>query len=95
VANADLHTCNAQLESECGVFCFRAANHLLSSFCSNVVVRNVTILAPYDSPNTDGVDPGTFNPIGVILSTFVLKGPQSLIFHTKDLLLLNLYLLLR
>ncbi|XP_065049385.1 probable polygalacturonase isoform X2 [Musa acuminata AAA Group] len=24
---------------------------------SNVVVRNVTILAPHDSPNTDGVDP--------------------------------------
>ncbi|KAL6280572.1 hypothetical protein ACE6H2_017453 [Prunus campanulata] len=26
-------------------------------YCSNVVVRYVTILAPYDSPNTDGVDP--------------------------------------
>ncbi|XP_064960096.1 probable polygalacturonase [Musa acuminata AAA Group] len=26
-------------------------------YCSNVVVKNVTILAPYDSPNTDGVDP--------------------------------------
>ncbi|XP_039115741.1 probable polygalacturonase [Dioscorea cayenensis subsp. rotundata] len=26
-------------------------------YCSNVVVRNVTILAPFDSPNTDGVDP--------------------------------------
>ncbi|XP_042406215.1 probable polygalacturonase [Zingiber officinale] len=26
-------------------------------YCSNVVVRNVTILAPHDSPNTDGVDP--------------------------------------
>lgn len=25
-------------------------------YSSNVVVRNVTILAPYDSPNTDGVD---------------------------------------
>jgi hypothetical protein len=27
--------------------------------CSNVVIRNVTILAPHDSPNTDGIDPGT------------------------------------
>jgi polygalacturonase len=27
-------------------------------FCSNVVVKGVTILAPHDSPNTDGVDPG-------------------------------------
>ncbi|KAI6707088.1 hypothetical protein NL676_010050 [Syzygium grande] len=26
-------------------------------YCSNVVVRNVTILAPLDSPNTDGIDP--------------------------------------
>ncbi|XP_043715945.1 probable polygalacturonase [Telopea speciosissima] len=26
-------------------------------YCSNVVIRNVTILAPYDSPNTDGIDP--------------------------------------
>ncbi|CAL9050468.1 unnamed protein product [Musa banksii] len=31
-------------------------------YCSNVVVKNVTILAPYDSPNTDGVDPdSSFN----------------------------------
>ena len=29
----------------------------LSSF-SNVVVTNMVILAPHDSPNTDGVDPG-------------------------------------
>ncbi|CAL9030370.1 unnamed protein product [Prunus brigantina] len=26
-------------------------------YCSNVVVRYATILAPYDSPNTDGIDP--------------------------------------
>ncbi|KAK2441533.1 putative polygalacturonase [Trifolium repens] len=26
-------------------------------YCSNVVVRYVTILAPRDSPNTDGIDP--------------------------------------
>ncbi|CAK8538686.1 unnamed protein product [Lathyrus sativus] len=26
-------------------------------YCSNVVVRFVTILAPHDSPNTDGIDP--------------------------------------
>lgn len=25
----------------------------------NVVVRDMTILAPLDSPNTDGIDPGT------------------------------------
>lgn len=26
-------------------------------YCSNVVIRNLTVLAPYDSPNTDGIDP--------------------------------------
>ncbi|CAL4985124.1 unnamed protein product [Urochloa decumbens] len=26
-------------------------------YCSNVVIRNVTILAPHDSPYTDGIDP--------------------------------------
>ncbi|TVU35903.1 hypothetical protein EJB05_17810, partial [Eragrostis curvula] len=26
-------------------------------YCSNVLVRNVTVLAPHDSPNTDGIDP--------------------------------------
>ncbi|TVU20099.1 hypothetical protein EJB05_36292, partial [Eragrostis curvula] len=26
-------------------------------YCSNVVVANVTVLAPHDSPNTDGIDP--------------------------------------
>jgi hypothetical protein len=34
----------------------------ISSFlcvCSNVLVRNVTVLVPHDSPNTDGIDPGT------------------------------------
>ncbi|XP_074571117.1 putative polygalacturonase [Curcuma longa] len=26
-------------------------------YCSNVVIKYVTVLAPYDSPNTDGIDP--------------------------------------
>lgn len=26
-------------------------------YCSNVVIRSVTVLAPHDSPNTDGIDP--------------------------------------
>lgn len=32
-------------------------------YCSNVVVRYVTILAPRDSPNTDGVDPDSSNNV--------------------------------
>lgn len=31
-------------------------------YCSNVVIKYVAILAPYDSPNTDGIDPdSSFN----------------------------------
>ncbi|XP_022929139.1 probable polygalacturonase [Cucurbita moschata] len=32
-------------------------------YCSNVVVRYVTILAPRDSPNTDGIDPDSSNNV--------------------------------
>lgn len=32
---------------------------ILFNHCSNVVINHVTILAPVDSPNTDGIDPGT------------------------------------
>lgn len=27
-------------------------------YCNNVIVKGVTILAPIDSPNTDGINPG-------------------------------------
>lgn len=29
-------------------------------YCTNVIVKGVTILAPIDSPNTDGINPGAF-----------------------------------
>ncbi|KAJ8465569.1 hypothetical protein OPV22_028121 [Ensete ventricosum] len=29
-------------------------------YCSNVVLKNLTVLAPLRSPNTDGIDPGIF-----------------------------------
>lgn len=32
-------------------------------YCSNVVIRNVTVLAPHDSPNTDGIDPDSSSNI--------------------------------
>lgn len=32
---------------------------LLVGLLRNVVVKDMTILAPLDSPNTDGIDPGT------------------------------------
>ncbi|CAH8314213.1 unnamed protein product [Eruca vesicaria subsp. sativa] len=32
-------------------------------YCSNVVIHHVTILAPQDSPNTDGIDPDSSNNV--------------------------------
>ncbi|KAK3161304.1 hypothetical protein QOZ80_1BG0075430 [Eleusine coracana subsp. coracana] len=32
-------------------------------YCSNVLVRNVTVLAPPDSPNTDGIDPDSSSSV--------------------------------
>ncbi|XP_043725090.1 probable polygalacturonase isoform X2 [Telopea speciosissima] len=32
-------------------------------YCSQVLVQNVTIIAPLDSPNTDGVDPDSSNDV--------------------------------
>ncbi|KAI3990509.1 hypothetical protein MKX01_022809 [Papaver californicum] len=32
-------------------------------YCSNVIIRYVTILAPYDSPNTDGIDPDSSSSV--------------------------------
>ncbi|XP_072968071.1 probable polygalacturonase [Typha angustifolia] len=32
-------------------------------YCSQVLVQNVTILAPLDSPNTDGIDPDSSNNV--------------------------------
>ncbi|XP_057519765.1 probable polygalacturonase isoform X2 [Amaranthus tricolor] len=32
-------------------------------YCSKVVIQNLTIRAPYDSPNTDGIDPDSSNEV--------------------------------
>eukprot|EP01018_Ginkgo_biloba_P028109 Gb_28001 [translate_table: standard] len=32
-------------------------------YCSNVHIHNVTILAPFDSPNTDGIDPDSSSDV--------------------------------
>ncbi|KAI4372104.1 hypothetical protein MLD38_010383 [Melastoma candidum] len=42
-------------------------------FCSNVVIRYVTILAPHDSPNTDGIDPDSSNNV-CIEDSFISVG---------------------
>ncbi|OMP02975.1 Glycoside hydrolase, family 28 [Corchorus olitorius] len=44
-------------------------------YCSNVVIRYVTILAPTDSPNTDGIDPGkNFKKSYYFLAEFIILG---------------------
>lgn len=42
-------------------------------FCMNshATVQNVTILAPFNSPNTDGIDPGDFSPIVFFLKNIL------------------------
>ena len=39
--------------------------HLTLNNCDNVSVRNVTILAPADSPNTDGIDPAGCHNVSI------------------------------
>lgn len=38
---------------------FPSRDIALSTMSSDVMIRDVTILAPHNSPNTDGIDPGT------------------------------------
>lgn len=39
---------------------------------SNVLVQRLTILAPIDSPNTDGIDPGS-----IIIHSLINRGFES------------------
>jgi Glycosyl hydrolases family 28 len=39
--------------------------HLVPSWCVDVAVNDVTIIAPSDSPNTDGIDPATSHNIRI------------------------------
>ncbi|XVF51336.1 hypothetical protein PTKIN_Ptkin04bG0176700 [Pterospermum kingtungense] len=42
-------------------------------YCSNVVIRYVTIVAPFDSPNTDGIDPDSSSNV-CIEDSFISTG---------------------
>ncbi|KAJ0666081.1 putative glycoside hydrolase, family 28, pectin lyase/virulence factor [Helianthus annuus] len=42
-------------------------------YCSHVVIRHVTILAPHDSPNTDGIDPDSSSHV-CIEDSFISTG---------------------
>jgi len=49
----------------------------LSCVCSNVVIRNVTVLAPHDSPNTDGIDPDSSSNV-CIEDCYISTGDDSI-----------------
>lgn len=42
-------------------------------YCSNVVIHHLTVLAPHDSPNTDGVDPDSSSNV-CIEDSFIATG---------------------
>lgn len=46
-------------------------------YSSNVRIQNVTILAPYDSPNTDGIDPDSCNDV-CIEDCYISTGDDSI-----------------
>jgi len=46
-------------------------------YCSNVVIRNVTVLAPHDSPNTDGIDPDSSSNV-CIEDCYISTGDDSI-----------------
>jgi hypothetical protein len=43
---------------------------------SHVTIQNVTILAPFGSPNTDGIDPGEFSSLGWNAIPYVVVNAQ-------------------
>lgn len=52
------------------MLCFRCTNYFLCiCLISNVVIKDMTILAPLNAPNTDGIDPGM---LGHLFAIFVL-----------------------
>lgn len=46
-------------------------------YCSNVVVRGLTIIAPHDSPNTDGIDPDSSSNV-CIEDCYVSNGDDGI-----------------
>ncbi|ONK56621.1 uncharacterized protein A4U43_C10F10820 [Asparagus officinalis] len=51
-------------------------------YCNNVVVRYVAIVAPHDSPNTDGVDPDSSSNV-CIEDTFISTGDDLVAIKSR------------
>jgi polygalacturonase len=50
--------------------------HFIPEWCNNVIVDSVTILAPSNSPNTDGIDPATCHNVH-ILNCYIDTGDDN------------------
>lgn len=69
----------------CNIKAFIMRGHLKLFFLMNsqVAVQNVTIIAPLDSPNTDGIDPGGFY-LPVLLSIILHMIVNRQVFKLKS-----------
>eukprot|EP00249_Psilotum_nudum_P028093 c3663_g1_i1 orf=1-861(-) len=50
-------------------------------YCSNVLIQNVTILAPHDSPNTDGIDPDSSSDV-CIENCYISNGDDVVVIKS-------------
>ena len=58
--------------------------HFIPEWCTNVTVDGVTILAPSNSPNTDGIDPATCHNVH-ITNCYIDNGDDNIAVKAGDI----------